>query len=155
MSAALQSPCGIRRLTLADLPEILAIERAAYDYPWSEGIFRDCLRVGYRSFGAADTNGDLMGYGLLSVTVGEAHVLNLCVGPLHRRKRVASQLLWRMLEQAQREGADTLMLEVRSSNKGAMTLYENMGFNQIGVRRRYYPAANGREDALLLARAIQ
>lgn len=154
MSAALDSPCAIRRLTLADLPEILAIERAAYDYPWSEGIFRDCLRVGYRSFGGMDTNGSLMGYGLLSVAVGEAHVLNLCVGPLHRRQRVASQLLWRMVEQAQREAAHTLMLEVRCSNKAAIRLYQSLGFDRVGLRKRYYPAAEGREDALLLSRPI-
>lgn len=154
MSVALQSPCPIRGLTLADLPDILAIERLAYDYPWSEDIFRDCLRVGYRSFGGVAPDGGLMGYGLLSVAVGEAHVLNLCVGPLYRRKRVASQILERMLEQAQKEGAATVLLEVRPSNRAAVRLYEHMGFDRQGVRRRYYPAPEGREDALLLARAL-
>lgn len=154
MSAELESVCHIRRLTLADLPEVLAIEREAYAYPWSEGIFRDCLRVGYRAFAGVDISDSLMGYGFLSVAVNEAHVLNLCVGSLHRRKGVASYLLWQMARQARHEGADTLMLEVRPSNKGAITLYENTGFNRVGVRKRYYPAPSGREDALLLAKAI-
>lgn len=154
MSAELQAVCHVRRLVTADLPEVLAIERSAYDYPWSEGIFRDCLRVGYRGFAAVDPAGRLMGYALLSVAVGDAHVLNLCVGPLYRRRGVAMRLLEQMIRQARRERADTLMLEVRPSNKAALALYDRMGFDRVGMRKRYYPAANGREDALLLARAI-
>lgn len=154
MSAEPQSVCHIRRLEIRDLPEIMAIERAAYAYPWSEGIFRDCLRIGYHAFAGVNIAGDLMGYGLLSIAVDDAHVLNLCVGPLHRRKGVATSLLWQMIGQARWEGADTLMLEVRPTNGSAIELYDNMGFHRIGVRKRYYPAAEGREDALLLARAI-
>lgn len=154
MSAALQSACQIRRLTCADLPAMLRIERAAYDYPWSEGVFRDCFRVGYRSFGGVDGDGSLMGYGLLSIAVTDAHVLNLCVGPRYRRKRVASRLLTRLLECGRDEGAATLMLEVRVSNQTALELYRHMGFDCVGRRKRYYPAVDGREDALLLSRAI-
>lgn len=154
MSAALDTPCRIRRLAPADLPEILAIERAAYDYPWSEDIFRDCLRVGYRGFAAVDAHDRLMGYGLLSIAVTDAHVLNLCVGSPHRRKRVASRILRSMLEHARAQGADTLMLEVRVSNQDALKLYQNTGFERVGRRKRYYPASDGREDALLLSRPI-
>lgn len=154
MSAEPEAVCHVRRLVMADLPSVLAIERASYDFPWSEGIFRDCLRVGYRGFAAVDLGGNLMGYALLSVAVGDAHVLNLCVGPEYRRQGVASQLLAQMTRQARRERADTLLLEVRPSNEGAIALYEGLGFNQVGLRKRYYPAVNGREDALLLAKAI-
>lgn len=141
----------IRRLTFADLQAVLAIERDAYDYPWSEGVFRDCLRVGYRSFGAVAIGGHLMGYCFLSIAAGEAHVLNICVNPRNRRSNIAHSLLERMFNQALAEEVETLMLEVRCSNVGAITLYENMGFERVGMRKRYYPAHNGREDALLLS----
>lgn len=154
MSAELRSVCNIRPLAIADLPAVLAIERAAYDFPWSEGIFRDCLRVGYRGFAAVGPDGALKGYALLSVAVGDAHLLNLCVSPLCRRQGVATQLLEQLIGQARRQAADTLLLEVRPSNRGAVALYHANGFNEVGVRKRYYPASHGREDALILARAL-
>jgi len=144
----------VRDLVVTDLPEVLAIERAAYDYPWSEGIFRDCLRVGYRCYVANDLAGNVLGYALLSVVASEGHILNLCVGPLHRRRGIASLLLEHTMREARWAGADTLLLEVRPSNKAALKLYRGAGFERIGVRKRYYPAANGREDALLYARAL-
>lgn len=154
MSAEPQAICHIRRLLMADLPEVLAIERAAYDFPWSEGIFRDCLRVGYHGLAACDVGGRLMGYALLSLAVCDAHILNLCVAPLHRRQGVAGLLLEQMIHNARRQGADNLMLEVRPSNRGAVALYRRHDFDEVDVRRRYYPAHNGREDALLMARAL-
>lgn len=151
MSAEPKSVFHVRTMMPADLPEVLAIERAAYDYPWSEGVFRDCMRVGYRCLTVTDMAGDILGYALLSVAVGDAHVLNICVSPLHRRRGVASLLLDHMVRIARRERADSLLLEVRPSNKGALALYRGLGFERVGLRRRYYPAADGREDALLLA----
>lgn len=154
MSAEPRAVCQLRALALGDLPEVLTIERAAYDYPWSEAVFKDCLRVGYDAFVAADLSGNVVGYALLSVAVSEAHVLNLCVDPLHRRCGIASLLLEQLIHRARRLRADTVLLEVRPSNRGAIALYERAGFNETGLRRRYYPAVNGREDALLLAKAI-
>lgn len=154
MSAEPQAICQLRWLRITDLPEVLKIERAAYDFPWSEGVFRDCLRVGYHGFAACDLTDGLIGYALLSAGVSEAHILNLCVAPMARRQGVATLLLEQMVRQARRAGADTILLEVRPSNRGAVTLYERNGFNRVDLRKRYYPAANGREDALLLARAI-
>ena len=154
MSAEPQARVNVRALTTADLPEVLASERAAYDYPWSEGGFRDCMRVGYRCLAAVDMAGNVLGYGLLSVTVDEAHVLNVCVGPLYRRRGVATLLLEHMARLARGERAATMLLEVRPSNAGALALYRRLGFERVGVRKRYYPAAHGREDALLLARPL-
>jgi ribosomal-protein-alanine N-acetyltransferase len=144
----------IRPLVSADLPEVLAIERAAYEFPWSEGVFRDCLRLGYRCLAAVDLGGDLLGYSLLSMAVGEAHILNVCVSRPHRRQGVATMLLESMIRIARREHAECLLLEVRPSNTAALGLYRRLGFKRMGLRKRYYPAVNGREDALLLARTL-
>lgn len=154
MSAEPKAPCQVRRLMLSDLSQVLVIERAAYEFPWSEGIFRDCLRVGYQCFVATNLSGDILGYSLLSVAAGEAHVLNLCVDPAQRRKGVASLLLHNMLRVAAQCNAESIMLEVRPSNKAAIALYYAEGFERIGVRKRYYPAAGGREDALLLSKLL-
>jgi len=154
MSAAPQAPSQVRCLTLADLPQVMLIERAAYEYPWSEGIFRDCLRVGYKCFVATDLSDNVLGYALLSVAAGEAHILNLCVHPEHRRAGVAQLLLHNLERVAHRYNAESLMLEVRPSNRAAIALYYNSGFERVGLRRRYYPSATGREDALLLSKVL-
>ncbi|MAA73713.1 MAG: ribosomal-protein-alanine N-acetyltransferase [Salinisphaeraceae bacterium] len=151
MSASPEAAFQVRRLVTEDVPAVLEIERQSYQYPWSEGIFRDCLRVGYRCFVATDLYGHVRGYSLLSVAVGEAHILNLCVHPDYRRLSIARLLLDQLVRQAVSENAESVMLEVRPSNKGAIRLYEGYGFKRIGRRKNYYPAASGREDALLLA----
>ena len=140
----------LRPMTLADLGDIMEIEPRAYEYPWSEGIFRDCLRVGYCCW-CCEENGELLGYGVMSVAAGESHILNLTVRPESQRQGIGGKLLMHFQQLARQHGADTLMLEVRPSNRKAIRLYEKLGFNEIGVRRNYYPAENGREDALLLA----
>lgn len=154
MSAEPKAIFQVRPLSVTDLPEVLAIERGAYEFPWSEGVFRDCMRVGYRCLAATDLVGDLIGYGLLSVAVGEAHILNVCVAPPYRRQGVATMLLEHMTEIARREHVFKILLEVRPSNIAALSLYRRLGFERAGRRKRYYPATGGREDALLLARAV-
>lgn len=140
----------VRPMTPADIDNIMAIEPRAYDFPWSEGIFRDCLRVGYCCW-CCEEDDELLGYGVMSVAAGESHILNLTVRPESQRQGIGSRLLKHFQQLARQHGADTLMLEVRPSNRKAIRLYEKLGFNEIGVRRNYYPAENGREDALLLA----
>ncbi len=154
MSAILASPgTAIRPLTLADLDAVMEIESRAYDFPWTQGIFRDCLRVGYCCW-CYENDGIIQGYGVMSVAAGESHILNLTVRPELQRQGIGSRLLKHFLQLARRHGADTLMLEVRPSNRKAISLYEKLGFNEIGVRRNYYPAEDGREDALLLALSL-
>jgi len=154
VSAILASPgTTIRPLTLADLDAVMEIESRAYDFPWTQGIFRDCLRVGYCCW-CCENDGIIQGYGVMSAAAGESHILNLTVRPELQRQGIGSMLLKHFLHLARRHGADTLMLEVRPSNRKAISLYEKLGFNEIGVRRNYYPAEDGREDALLLALSL-
>jgi ribosomal-protein-alanine N-acetyltransferase len=134
----------------ADIDDVLYIERGAYAFPWSEGIFRDCLRVGYSCWVLED-GGAMVGYGIMSVGAGESHILNLCIGPGEQGRGLGRYLLEHLLAVARDHHARTTMLEVRPSNAPALRLYNNMGFNEVGVRRGYYPDRHGREDALVLA----
>jgi len=140
----------LRPMNVADLDRVMEIEPRAYEFPWSEGIFRDCLRVGYCCW-CCEAGDTLTGYGVMSVAAGESHVLNLTVRPESQRQGIGRKLLKHFIQLARRHGAETLMLEVRPSNTTAIRLYDTMGFNEIGCRRNYYPAVDGREDALLFA----
>lgn len=154
MSAAMNSRgTRIRPMVASDVDAVMAIEERAYGFPWTEGIFRDCLRVGYCCW-CYEVDGDLKGYGVMSVAAGESHILNLTVNPEVHRQGVGTRLLKHFLQLARRHNADTVMLEVRPTNTGAIRLYEKLGFNEIGVRRNYYPAQSGREDALVLALSL-
>lgn len=139
----------IRPMAESDVPAVVAIERASYQFPWSEGIFRDCLRVGYvcRVVAVAD---EVIGYGVMSLGAGEAHVLNLCVQGTFRCRGVGRQLLEYLLARAAGAGMDEAFLEVRPTNTAAIRLYQSLGFEQVGIRRGYYQATSGREDAAVL-----
>ena len=154
MSALLKEPfLQMRPMEETDLPEVLAVERAGYPHPWTDGIFRDCLRAGYCCW-VLEADGRMVGHGVLSVAVGEAHVLNICVHPDWQGRGLGRRILERMLRLARQHEADTAFLEVRVSNTVAQRLYESAGFNEIGLRRGYYPADNGREDAVVYAKAL-
>jgi ribosomal-protein-alanine acetyltransferase len=140
----------LRPMREADLQAVMAIERRAYEYPWSEGIFRDCLRIGYGCW-VMEKDGMIQGYGVMSVAEGESHILNLCVQPQMQGQGLGRKLLEHLLTQSRRLGVDTALLEVRPSNIRAIKLYRDMGFNEVGMRQDYYPAKNDREDALILA----
>ncbi len=143
----------IRPLLAGDLDAVMEIEKRAYAYPWTRRIFSDCLRVGYCCWCYA-LGEEIRGYGVMSVAAGESHLLNLTVAPEAQRQGVGTRLLHHFMQLAGRHNADVLMLEVRPSNRPALALYGKLGFNEIGVRRDYYPARQGREDALLLARNL-
>ena len=151
---AAAADASIRPMRAADVPAVVLIERAAYQFPWSEGIFRDCLRVGYvcRVVVAGE---EVVGYGVMSVGAGEAHVLNLCIGEGQRCRGLGRQLLRCLLECAAAAGAAEAFLEVRPSNTTAIRLYLALGFEQVGMRRGYYQAVNGREDAAVLKLALK
>lgn len=144
----------IRPMRAGDVPAVVLIERAAYQFPWSEGIFRDCLRVGYVCRVAVDGE-DVVGYGVMSVGAGEAHVLNLCIAEGQRCRGLGRQLLRSLLECAFAAGAAEAFLEVRPTNTTAIRLYLALGFEQVGMRRGYYQAVNGREDAAVLKLALK
>lgn len=140
---------AIRPMTHADLDAILEIEVAAYQFPWSRQIFTDCLMAGYLS-SVLDTGTRVIGYSILSTAAAEAHILNLCIDPDCQRQGYGQQMLDHLLDYADAIGVERIFLEVRPSNVAAVKLYENAGFVQLGVRRSYYRAADGREDALVL-----
>ena len=137
-----------RTMTLADTPGVIAVERSAYDFPWTEGIFRDCVRVGYVCR-VVECAGQIAGYGVMTLGAGEAHLLNLCIRADLRRKGVGRRLLEQLLDYARKQGATDMFLEVRPSNPAAIRVYEAMGFRKIGLRKAYYQAFTGREDALV------
>ena len=137
-----------------DLQRVLVIERQAYGFPWSEGIFRDCLQVGYCCW-VVERDDMVDAYGIMQVAAGEAHVLNLCVGPHAQSQGVGRVMLGCLLEVARDHGADSVYLEVRPSNGHALALYRSEGFRTVGTRRAYYPSVDGREDAFILSLALR
>lgn len=154
MSAMPEAAAGrFRPMTETDLLQIMEIERQAYPYPWTPGILRDCLRVGYSCW-LYEVDAVIHAYGIMSVAAGEAHILNLCVRSESQRQGLGTKMLNQLVALARRLGADTLLLEVRPSNLPALQLYRRQGFNEVGTRKNYYPAEHGREDALILALAL-
>lgn len=143
----------LRPMRRADLKIVSAIEQLAYEFPWEPATFQDCFSVGYNCW-IGEKGGQVVSYGICSVGAGEAHVLNLCVAPHTQGKGYGRATLEHLMEVAKGYRADTMFLEVRPSNLNALKLYRLMGFNEIGTRKDYYPARNGREDALVMARML-
>lgn len=141
----------IRPMQHTDIEAIIEIERRAYEFPWHVGVFRDCLSVGYCCW-VIEREGVLVAYGVMIVAARESHLLNLCVDPDFRQMGLGKRLLNRLLDTALDHNANMTFLEVRPSNFAAIKLYLEAGFNEIGIRRNYYPARIGREDALVFAR---
>lgn len=142
--------CTTRLMEPEDLPAVLANERAAYDFPWTRGIFLDCLKNGYFCL-VAEENHRVVGHALMLIGAGEAHLLNLCVNPECQRSGFARVMLQDCIDTARRQGCEQMFLEVRPSNHAALALYHEFGFNELGRRPAYYDAPGGREDALMLA----
>jgi [ribosomal protein S18]-alanine N-acetyltransferase len=139
-----------RPMEQADIPGVLAIETVAYAYPWNEGTYQDCFRAGY-SMWVMEYRREICGYGILSMGAGEAHLLNVCVDPSQQGKGFGREILAHMIELGRSLGNDMMFLEVRPTNIAAVRLYESVGFSEVGVRKGYYPAPGGREDAVVLA----
>ena len=142
-------PLRIRQMIHSDVSLVSDIERRSYEFPWSHGVFRDCLLAGYHCV-VLERGDNIVGYSILSVAAGEAHILNLCVSPQLRGRHVGRQMLMLLIERAKQAGMTDAFLEVRPSNPLALALYQSVGFVQIGRRKGYYQAENGREDALVL-----
>jgi ribosomal-protein-alanine N-acetyltransferase len=150
MSAELQAiPPTVREMRQTDVTVVATIERGAYEFPWSPAIFRDCLLAGYTSL-VLEHSGKVIGYGIMSVAAGEAHLLNLALSESARRAGNGRRLLAHLMELARAAGAEGMYLEVRPSNTRALALYERAGFQVLGRRRGYYRARGGTEDAVVL-----
>ncbi len=151
MVAVIKDPYpSLRPMRLDDVDEVARIEAAAYAFPWTPGIFRDCLRAGYGCWVLAHA-AEVVGYGVLSVAAGEAHVLNVCVAPSEQGRGYGARMMRRLIDLARWHQAQRIFLEVRPSNPRAIGLYQSLGFNEIGRRPNYYPAHVGREDAIVMA----
>jgi [ribosomal protein S18]-alanine N-acetyltransferase len=144
----------IRPMTEADVTGVVTLERASYQFPWSEGIFRDCLRVGYICR-VVVSGSKLIGYGVMSVGAGEAHILNLCIDSAFRCQGIGRRMLDYLLDRGAAAGMTEAFLEVRPSNTAAIRLYLSLGFDQVGMRRGYYQAVGGREDAAVLKLSLR
>ncbi len=140
----------MRPMTRFDIPPVMAIEMQAYEFPWTEGIMTDCLRVGYHCF-VYEVDSEIRAYAILSIVLDEAHLLNICVAPEFQNQGLGLTLMNYLMDFTRTRKVRTLYLEVRMSNRSAIHLYQAMGFNEIGVRENYYPARKGREDAQIFA----
>lgn len=149
MSAVLKERFQLNPMRTADLEEVIAIERAVYSHPWTHGNFVDSLNAGYLCC-TYRIGAELVGYFIMIVAVGEAHLLNLSVAAASQRQGMGSALLEEALHIARERDAKHLFLEVRPSNAPALALYSAFSFRRIAERRGYYPAEQGREDALVL-----
>ena len=143
----------IRDMTHADVPAVMKVENASYAFPWSEGVVRDCLRAGYVCC-VVEIDDILIGHGIMSTGAGEAHILNICIAEAFRGRGLGERLLDHLVEFARGLDIGEMFLEVRPSNTAAIRLYQRNGFSQIGIRRGYYQAVGGREDAVVLRRVL-
>jgi ribosomal-protein-alanine N-acetyltransferase len=139
----------VRRLNADDLDRIIELELAAYPYPWTRGIFADCIRVGYECWGL-QLGSELIGYSIQTHTAGENHLLNLCIAPEHHRQGYGSILLDHVIRLAHKQQCFCIFLEVRPSNPAGVKLYRKNGFAVVGERVEYYRSSQGRESALVM-----
>jgi [ribosomal protein S18]-alanine N-acetyltransferase len=153
MSAVLKDAPRLAQMREADLAEVMPIESAVYTHPWTRGNFADSLKAGYQCW-TWRLGDELLGYFILLVAAGEAHLLNLSVAAARQRAGHGSALIKEAMRIARVRGAQQVFLEVRPSNLGAKALYSRFGFRQVAVRPGYYPAHAGREDALVLTLAL-
>jgi ribosomal-protein-alanine N-acetyltransferase len=143
----------IRLINDLDMLELLKVEESSQVAPWSEAAFSRCFEAGYPGW-CIENDDKIVGFILLSLTLGECHILNLCISPTHQRRGHGYHLLTYALVWAKEQGASVVYLEVRRSNAQAIALYRKMNFKQIGERKDYYPMPKGREDALIFARDL-
>jgi len=142
-----------RQMALEDICAVIQLENEVYQFPWTDRIFKDCIRVGYDCW-LAHLGNTVVAHAVISIAAGESHILNLSVTRNHQGKGIGKQFIQFLLNIARNKRAQIMMLEVRPSNIRAINCYSSAGFNEIGCRKDYYPAPNGKEDALLFAKQI-
>lgn len=143
----------LRKMHKDDMSSILTIEAKNYQYPWQEDVFKDCFIAVNYSCWVCEDDEKIIGYAILSVGAGEAHVINISVDPQKQGLGLGRKMMEHLIGIAGKK-AETLFLEVRPSNQRAIRLYKRLGFNEVGLRKDYYPAREGREDAVILALAL-
>lgn len=153
MNEELSALVEVRTMNYPDLKQVVDVEKKAYLYPWTLGIFRDCLRVGHSAW-VVTLDARIIGYGVVMLSPGEAHILNLCIDPDYQAKGLGRYLLRHLVKKSNQTDIDMVLLEVRRSNEAAQQLYQSEGFHELGVRKDYYPVIYGREDAIILAKYL-
>jgi ribosomal-protein-alanine N-acetyltransferase len=149
MSAQLDTAYRYRRMGEPDLDAVMAIENSVYTHPWTRGNFVDSLGAGYQCW-VIECGGTVVGYCVVAIAAGEAHLLNLSVAAGWQRRGLGSDMLQFVIKLARDCAAQRIFLEVRASNAVARGVYARAGFREVGTRRGYYPAFEGREDACVL-----
>ena len=149
----IDSELTFRQMALEDISAVIQLENEVYQFPWTDRIFKDCIRVGYDCW-LAHLGNTIVAHAVISIAAGESHILNLSVTRNHQGKGIGKQFIQFLLKIARNKRAQIMMLEVRPSNIRAINCYSSAGFNEIGCRKDYYPAPNGKEDALLFAKQI-
>ena len=144
----------MRRLAEEDLDRVMEIELSAYPHPWTRGIFSDCIRVGYDCWGL-QLGARLAGYAILTHAAGESHLLNLCIAPAWQGRGLGRLLLGHAVRLAREQACSHMFLEVRPSNQAGIALYRNNGFEVVGTRPGYYRSDEGKEDAIVMRRALE
>jgi ribosomal-protein-alanine N-acetyltransferase len=150
-AAAPPAPPVLSTLTMALVDRVCEIEVTAYPHPWTRGNFIDSMAAGYHCVCLQDASGEVLGYMVAMDGVDESHLLNITVKAAARGRGHARAMLDALVQRSRALHLDVLWLEVRPSNLAARRLYSAYGFEQVGVRRGYYPDAGGaREDALVM-----
>ncbi len=144
----------LRPMIFDDLAELMVGELAAYPYPWTRGNFEDCLSNKAYSCWVFEQDQILLGHVVVSIVLKEAHILNICLYPEYQNKGWGRKLLDEAETIAKKNGAETCFLEVRPSNKSGLHIYHSEAYNEIGLRKNYYPADSGREDAIVMAKTL-
>lgn len=153
MSAQLDRLVRFAPMQMRDLDAIMRIEPTIYSHPWTRGNFSDSLKSGYSAWNML-IGDEIIGYALMMMVLDEAHLLNISIAKAYQKQGFGQMLLEKMLAIAKQHQANDMFLEVRASNVAAISLYEKMGFNEMSIRRHYYPAHTGREDAVLMGLAL-
>ncbi|MDO8417352.1 MAG: ribosomal protein S18-alanine N-acetyltransferase [Agitococcus sp.] len=136
-------------MTQSDLPAVCAIEQQVQYAPWTEKLFSDGLERHWCL--VAEKSEQIVGFAVVQFVVDEASLLNIAVEPTQQKQGIGRLLLDEVLTQASAKKATTVFLEVRASNQRAIQMYQHAGFNEMGLRKNYYPAGNGKEHAVMMA----
>jgi [ribosomal protein S18]-alanine N-acetyltransferase len=141
-------------MTESDLDEVAAAEKEIYPFPWTRGNFLDAMHAGYSTWVLRDGSRQVAAYSVMMMALDEAHLLNISVARHGQRTGLGWRTLDWMADVARGHGGRSMLLEVRPTNEAALRLYQRYGFERIGVRRGYYPAHGGREDAIVMRIAL-
>lgn len=153
MNAVLKPDYALRPMLEADLDAIMQIEPTIYSHPWTRGNFNDSLKVGHNAWVMTQDN-EIIGYAVIMIVLDEAHLLNISIAAPYQKQGLGRMLLMYLIDQAKALKTENIFLEVRVSNVSAIALYEDVGFVEMSIRRGYYPASKGREDAVLMGLAL-